>query len=132
MISPTFLAAANPASGSGSILGSPIIMIIILFVMMWVLMIRPQQKQRKAQEARIASLKKGDKIVTIGGMHGSVHHISDKTVTIKISEGIFVPFDKASIRDVTKKTAGGESSPSEEVSSEEVSSEEVSSEEDNK
>ena len=124
MISPTFLAAANPASGSGSILGSPIIMIIILFVMMWVLMIRPQQKQRKAQEARIASLKKGDKIVTIGGMHGSVHHISDKTVTIKISEGIFVPFDKASIRDVTKKTAGGESSPSEEVSSEEVSSEE--------
>ncbi|MDE0826259.1 MAG: preprotein translocase subunit YajC [Akkermansiaceae bacterium] len=124
MISPTFLAAANPASGSGSILGSPIIMIIILFVMMWVLMIRPQQKQRKAQEARIASLKKGDKIVTIGGMHGSVHHISDKTVTIKISEGIFVPFDKASIRDVTKKTAGGESSPSEEVSSKEVSSEE--------
>ena len=124
MISPTFLAAANPASGSGSILGSPIIMIIILFVMMWVLMIRPQQKQRKAQEARIASLKKGDKIVTIGGMHGSIHHISDKTVTIKISEGIFVPFDKASIRDVTKKTAGGESSPSEEVSSEEVSSEE--------
>lgn len=120
MISSLFLAAdQGAANGGGSIFGSPIIMIIILFVMMWVLMIRPQQKQRKEQEARVAALKKGDKVITIGGIHGSVHHVSDKTVTIKLSEGVFVPFDKLSIRDVTKKTAGGDSAPSEEESSEE-------------
>ena len=124
MIFPTLLAAADAApSGSGSLLGSPFVMIFILFVMMWVLMIRPQQKQRKEQEARVASLKKGDKVVTIGGMHGSVHHVSEKTITVKLSEGVFVPFDKIAIRDVTKKTAGGDndSAETEDSSSEEDS-----------
>jgi|GEM_PF-1144654 len=111
MISLYFLAADPPVQPSflESIFGNGFFMIVILFVMMYVLMIRPQQKQRKEAEARIAALKKGDKVVTIGGMHGVVHHISDKTVTLAISEQVFARFDKASVRDVTKKTAGGDS-----------------------
>ncbi|MDA0765942.1 MAG: preprotein translocase subunit YajC [Verrucomicrobia bacterium] len=107
-----FLAADPPVQPSflESIFGNGFFMIVILFVMMYVLMIRPQQKQRKAAEARIAALKKGDKVVTIGGLHGVVHHISDKTVTLTVSEQVFLKFDKASVRDVTKKTAGGDSS----------------------
>jgi preprotein translocase subunit YajC len=107
-----FLAADPPVQPSflESIFGNGFFMIIILFVMMYVLMIRPQQKQRKEAAARIDALRKGDRVVTIGGMHGVVHHISDKTVTLAISEQVFVRFDKASVRDVTKKTAGGDSS----------------------
>ena len=75
-----------------------------LILMMYFLLIRPQQRQRKEQEARIASLEKGDKVVTAGGIHASVHHISDKTVTLKLSEGVFVPFEKSSVSSVTKRS----------------------------
>ncbi|MDB4485720.1 preprotein translocase subunit YajC, partial [bacterium] len=54
----------------------------------------------------VSSMAKGDKIITIGGIHGSVHHISEKTVTIKLSEGVFVPFEKSSIQTVEKVGKG--------------------------
>jgi preprotein translocase subunit YajC len=73
------------------------VMIILMIVMFYFLLIRPQKKQRKEKEALIAALKKGDKVVTIGGMHGMVHQVSEETVTIKISEGILVPFNKVAI-----------------------------------
>ena len=95
-----------PPGGVQSILGSPLMMIVILFVMMYFLLIRPQQRQRKEQEARIAALEKGDQVVTAGGVHATVHHISDKTVTLKLSEGVFVPFEKSSITSVSKRSKG--------------------------
>jgi preprotein translocase subunit YajC len=84
---------------------------IAIFMMMYFLLIRPQQRQRKELAARIASLRKGDKVVTAGGIHAAVHHISDRTVTLKLSEGIFVPFEKTSIQTVSKvgsKEDGGD------------------------
>ena len=89
-------------------MGSGFIFFILIFVMMYFLIIRPQSKQRKDQAARVASLEKGDKIVSIGGLHGTVHHISEKTVTIKLSEGVFVPFEKEAIRTVNKIRSGGD------------------------
>ncbi len=93
-------------------------MIGLMLVMFYFVLIRPQKKQRKEQEARIASAKKGDKIVTIGGMHGIVHHVSKETVTIKISEGVFVPFNKVAIATVEKSGKGeknADAAPSEEA-----------------
>ena len=98
------------APGGGGFFASPIFLMLILFVMMYVILIRPQQKQRKEAEARIAALTKGDKVVTIGGLHGVVHHISDQTVTLSVSENVYLKFNKSSVADVTKKTAGGSSS----------------------
>jgi preprotein translocase subunit YajC len=108
-----------PSSGPSSFFGSFPFMMIILFVMMYVLMIRPQQKQRKEAATRIASLTKGDKVVTIGGQHGVVHHISEHTVTLTVATDTYVKFDKASVRDVTKKTAGGDAGASDDESAEE-------------
>ena len=68
--------------------------------------IRPQSKQRKEQAQRVASLEKGDKIITIGGLHGVVHQVGKSTVTIKLSEGVFVPFEKEAVRSVTKVGKG--------------------------
>ena len=90
------------AQQQGGLLGSPMIMIILMIVMFYFVLIRPQKKQRKEKEALIAALKKGDKVVTIGGMHGMVHQVSEETVTIKISEGILVPFNKVAIDKVSK------------------------------
>ena len=97
-----FAQAANPG-----ILGNPLIMIGLIFVMIYFLMIRPQKKQRQELEARIASMAKGDKVITIGGMHAIVHHLSKETVTLKISEGVFVPFNKTSIA-IVEKTGKGD------------------------
>lgn len=94
--------AANPFAG-GFIL--PLVMIVVF----WVVLIRPQQKQRKETAARQAALKKGDKIITIGGMHASVNSVSEKTVSLKIADGIFVKFDKTSIATVLpSKSASSE------------------------
>ena len=60
-------------------------MLILMFVIMYFLIIRPQSKQRKEQAQRVASLEKGDKIITIGGLHGVVHQVGKSTVTIKLS-----------------------------------------------
>ena len=87
------LAADSPA-GQGY---STIIMMVLMFVIFWVVLIRPQQKQRKELAAKQSALKKGDKVVTISGLHGSVNAISDYTVSIKVADGIFMKFDKVAI-----------------------------------
>ena len=103
----TIIAADPPASKPGSNpMGSMWIFFLLMFVMMYFLIIRPQSKQRKEQAARVASIGKGDKIITIGGLHGTVHHISKTTVTVKLSEGVFVPFEKDAIKTVHKVGSG--------------------------
>ena len=97
-----FLFLANQGS-PGGLLGNPIVMIVLMIVMFYFLLIRPQKKQRQEQEARVAALSKGDKVITIGGMHGIVHAISKETVTIKLSEGVFVPFNKSAIATTQSK-----------------------------
>ena len=106
------------AQQQGGLLGNPMVMIILMIVMFYFLLIRPQKKQRKEQEARVAALKKGDKVVTIGGMHGKVHKVSKETVTIRISEGVLVPFNKVAIASVDKQFSKSEGNIEEEASEE--------------
>ena len=93
--------AAKAESGSGNLFGSPIVMMVLMFVIFWVILIRPQQKQRKELAAKQAGLKKGDKVVTIGGIHASVNSVSEKTVSLKVAENTFVKYDKTAIATVT-------------------------------
>ena len=94
------------AAGEPSLFESLMPMILILIIFYFIL-IRPQTKARKELEARIASIVKGDKVVTTGGIHGVVHHVSDKTVTLKISsEGTLVKFEKPAIQVVNKTGKG--------------------------
>jgi len=72
-------------------------MIGIMILIMWVVMIRPQQKRQKELQNKISSLKKNDKVVTIGGIHGSVNHLGEDTVSLRVSEGQFMTFDKKAI-----------------------------------
>jgi preprotein translocase subunit YajC len=98
----TFLAQAAPAP-QGGILGNPLIMMGLMIVMFYFLLIRPQQRQRKEQAARIAALQSGDKVITTAGIHGIVHNVREHTVVVKVAEGTMIEFDKAAIGNVTKK-----------------------------
>ncbi len=91
-------------------------MMVLMFVVFWVILIRPQQKQRKELAAKQAALKKGDKVVTIGGIHASVNAVSEKTVSLKVAEGTFVKYDKSAIATVTPSASKSDDDQSGEVS----------------
>ncbi len=107
MTSITLLIANTPPPNQGpaGILGSPLFMMGLMVVMFYFLLIRPQQRQRKEQQARIAALQSGDKVVTSAGIHGIVHNVKDHTVVIKVAEGTMIEFDKMAVSAVHKKDA---------------------------
>jgi len=79
------------------------IMIIAMFVIMWFFMIRPQRKQQKELEKFRNGLKRGDKVVTAGGIYGTVDEIKDRTVLIKVDGEVKLRVDKNSlVRDFTQ------------------------------
>jgi preprotein translocase subunit YajC len=78
--------------------------IIIMFAIFYFLLIRPQQKRAKQRNAMLAALKKGDKIVTIGGVHGTIQDISDDTVTVRIAHNVNVTFDRGAVNSVVSAT----------------------------
>ena len=72
---------------------------------MWAFMIRPQRKQQKELQAFRESLKKGDKVVTAGGIYGTVAEVADRTVIIKVDGEVKLRVDKNSlVRDYTQDT----------------------------
>ena len=72
-----------------------------LFAIMYFVLIRPQQKQMKAQQTMLAALKKGDEVVTQGGMLGKVFAVTDKIVTLEVASGVRMRVLKSSIQSKT-------------------------------
>ena len=94
----TFLQAADPQGGSSLLMtGVTFGAVILIF---YFLIIRPQNKKQKELDNLLKGIKKGDKVYTIGGLHGVVHSINEKdnTVTLKVDEGsTTLEFNKSSI-----------------------------------
>jgi len=68
-----------------------------IFVVMYFLMIRPQQKKQKDQKTFIENLKKGDTVVTIGGLHGKIVETTANTIVLEVDRGTKLTFEKTSI-----------------------------------
>ena len=92
-LSPSAMAAGEGAGGGIASL-IPLILIIVIF---YFLLIRPQQKRLKAHQAMISELKKGDKVVTSGGIIGSIHDVSEDTVRVEIAEKVRVTVKRDTI-----------------------------------
>lgn len=88
---------ANPAGAQGANSLGFWVMIIALFLVMWLFMIRPQRKQQKELEKFRNELKKGDKVVTAGGIYGTIDEIKERTVLIKVDGDVKLRVDKNSI-----------------------------------
>jgi len=80
--------------GSGLMSFLPLILIFIIF---YFLLIRPQQKRAKEQKTMLDNLKKGDKVITSGGEYGVIEEVKTHTVTVKIAENVRVKYGKAYI-----------------------------------
>lgn len=86
---------APSASGTASLLSfAPLILIIVVF---YFLMIRPQSKKQKETERMLSALKKGDKVITIGGIHGVVSSVKENTVIVKVDDNCKIEFNRTAI-----------------------------------
>lgn len=77
--------------------------LILMFAIFYFLLIRPQQKKAKLHKEMISSLKKGDRIVSSGGLHGVITGISDETVTAEIAPKVRVKISRGSVAGATKQ-----------------------------
>ena len=96
-------AGANPNSGSAILIG--IAPWLLIFVIFYVLMIRPQQKRVKEHQASIAAIKKGDEVITGGGIRGKVTKVTDDEAEVEISPGVRVRVVKGTLSQVLTKSA---------------------------
>lgn len=75
---------------------------IAIFAIMYFLMIRPQQKRQKARNLLLANLKKGDKVTTIGGLHGTILEMTDDVVVLRVNDVTKMTFDRSAINNVVQ------------------------------
>ena len=90
--------AAGPAGGAGAAGGfASFIPLILIFVVFYFLLIRPQQKQAKQHQAFLSDLKKGNKVITKGGVHGVITALTDNVVSLEIAKDVVVKVSRDAI-----------------------------------
>ena len=102
-IQSTLAAAAGGAGGGAEILFG-IAPWLLIFVIFYFLMVRPQQKRVKEHQAQIASVKKGDEVITGGGLRGRATKVTDDEVELEIAQGVRVRAVKSTLSHVIKPT----------------------------
>ena len=92
------------AAGNSGNIWVTIAPFILMFAIFYFLLIRPQQKKQRQRGSMLNALKKGDKVVTVGGLHGTIAEISDDTVVIKVNDVTKLTFDRSSVNNVTARS----------------------------
>ena len=96
---PFLQAAGQNVAGSAGLLGTAVPMILII-VIFYFFLIRPQNKKQKETEKMLSALKKGDKVITIGGIHGVISSVKEKTVIIKVDDNTKLEFNRSAVSSV--------------------------------
>lgn len=97
MLNFIFLQAAPAAQGAQQSSWSFWVMMIVIFVIFYFFMIRPQQKKQKELQAQRDALKKGDKVVSAGGIYGIIKEVQETTFLIEIAKDVVIKMDKGSV-----------------------------------
>ena len=97
-------AGGQAAQGGGGLLASPIVPILLMLGIMWFFLIRPQQKKQKEHRAMLSDLKKGDRIITSGGLHGRITGVSDATLTVEIADKVRVKVNRGHVAGLAQTT----------------------------
>lgn len=97
LVEPAF---AMGGAAEGQAAGSPIAQLlpfVLMFVVLWLLILRPQIKKQKAQQKMVDELKKGDKIVTSGGIHGVIANLKDDLISVKIADNVKIDISRSAV-----------------------------------
>lgn len=104
LISNAYAQAAGASDPTGGLMG--LLPLILMFVVLWFLMIRPQQKKAKEHKAMVQALRRGDRVVTSGGIVGQVTKVlNDAELQVEIAEGVRVRVVRTAVNEVLSKTA---------------------------
>jgi preprotein translocase subunit YajC len=95
MIHSLFILLATDPKGGGSI---QLLMMGAIILVFWMFMIRPQAKKAKLQKQFIEGMQKGDKIVTIAGIHGTIHKVNDdNTIQLEVNPGSYIKIERSAV-----------------------------------
>jgi preprotein translocase subunit YajC len=99
-----FLLAQAPAASPGAAANplASFIPIILIFIIMYFLLFRPQMRRQKEQQRIVASLKTGDRVVTASGIHGMITNVKETTVIVKVADNVKIEMDKSAVTNVLK------------------------------
>jgi preprotein translocase subunit YajC len=86
----------SPLSGMGGLLP----MLLFMFVIIYFMMIRPEQRKQKERQKLLSAVKKGDKVLTAGGIYGTVGNVKETTVMVKVADDTVIEFAKSAITTV--------------------------------
>jgi len=92
--------------GGGQSIWGLILPFVLMFAVFYFLLIRPQQKKQKQRTSMLNQVKKGDKIVTIGGLHGTIVELTDDTVVIRVNDTTKMTFERSAINTISSSAPG--------------------------
>jgi preprotein translocase subunit YajC len=97
-----FAASAPPGgSGGSSALLTQVVFFAAIFAIFYFLLIRPQQRQKAERQRMLAALKRGDRVVTTGGLHGTIIGLTEHTVSLRVADQVKLEFDRSAVGRVT-------------------------------
>ena len=102
------LIAMAPQGGSGAGGGSMVstfVMFGAIFLIFYFMIIRPQQKRAKEREKLLSSIEKGDKVITSGGVHGTVAGVEEKTILLQVTENVKLKIERSAISTILNRDA---------------------------
>lgn len=104
----SLLIAMAPPQGGGAEGGlmSTLIMFALIIGIFYFLILRPQQKRQKDRQKMLDAVKKGDKIVTAGGLHGTVAGLDEKTLLIQVADNVKLKFERSALGAILKEGEG--------------------------
>ena len=94
-------AAPAPAQGGGIISFVPL---ILIFVIMYFMLFRPQKKRQQEQQRLVSALKTGDKVVTNAGIHGLIANVKETTVLLKVADNVKIEVEKSAVTNIVKES----------------------------
>ena len=93
----------NPAQQSP--LGGMFIPIILIYIIFYFILIRPQRKEQKQHKVMLANLKKNDEVITTGGIHGTIVNIKENTFMLRVDDNVRIEVNKSAIATLKKKVS---------------------------
>jgi len=110
MFSNAYAMGAPPGGAPGGTGGflSFLLPILLIWAIFYFLLIRPQQVKQKQHQEMISSLRKGDKVVTAGGIYGTIVNVKEDTFVLKVDDGVRIEFAKSAIAKLVKRAGESE------------------------
>ena len=103
------LAMAPPPGGNGGGgMMSTLVMFLLIIAIFYFLILRPQQKRQRERQKMLDAVKKGDKIVTAGGLHGTVAGVEEKTLLIQVADNVKLKFDRTAVSSIVREADAGQ------------------------